>query len=87
MSIPFTQYLLPDGRTRPISIKRDQLTEVKANAILDKGFRFEAEMLLTGDISLTIHDPKNEEDVAIEVCKNGPEVPKAVDKLILEFPL
>lgn len=87
MSIPFIQYLLPDGRRRDISIERDQLTEVKANAILDKGFHFEAEMLRTGDISLTIHDPENEEDVAIEICKNGPEVLKAVDKLILEFPL
>jgi hypothetical protein len=38
-------------------------------------------MLTTGEISLTIAD--DDGDVDIEVVPNGPEVPAAVDRLIL----
>lgn len=86
MDIPFTQYLLPDGRRTILCIEKYGEIAQKAQEIINKGLRFEAEVLTTGEISLTITDDK-EGDLAIEICRNGPQVPKAVDKLIKEFPL
>lgn len=86
MDIPFTQYLLPNGRRIIRSIEKYGEVAEKAQEIINKGLRFEAEVLATGEISLTITDEK-EGDLAIEICRNGPDVPKAVDTLIKEFPL
>lgn len=84
--IPFTQYLMPNGRRDSVWIERPAAIEAKAQAIIAAGFRFECEMLSDyGTISLTIADPEADEDVAIEVCANGPEVPTAVDRLVTEF--
>lgn len=38
----------------------------------------EAEMLRTGEVSLTISDPKEEMDVDIEVMPNGPDVQRGM---------
>lgn len=84
-SIPFTQYLMPDGRIRQIAIDRPKDICDKALDIIKAGYRFEAEMLRTGEISLTIFCIADEEDVDIEVIPNGPEVPLAVDRLITRF--
>lgn len=55
---------------------------VKAKALIDRGYVFEAETLLTGTVSLTVADKEAEEDVAIELCDNGPEVVNAIEKLV-----
>lgn len=83
MSIEFTQYLMPDGRQKKIRIDRPQAIETKAREIVARGFRFEAEMLTTGEISLTISD--GECDLDIEVIDNGPEIPCAVDRMVERF--
>ncbi len=83
MSIEFTQYLMPDGAQKKIHIARPEAIETKAREIMSKGFRFEAEMLTTGEISLTISD--GEEDLDIEVVSNGPDVPVAVDRMVERF--
>lgn len=83
--IPFTQYLRPDGRQRPMTIVRPGPITEKAEAIIAAGYRFEIEELMHGKISMTIFDPVDEEDVAIEVCANGPPVLEHVDKMILGF--
>lgn len=80
--IPFTQYLLPDGRKKSVSIERPDEIETRARRLIDAGYRFECEVLTTGDISLTVVDPYDEGDIAIEVVSNGPEVPVAVDRLV-----
>lgn len=80
--IPFTQYLRPDGRQHPIEIERPKDIEEMARRMLLYGWRFEVEELSTGDVSLTVHDPRAEEDVAIEVVPNGPGVLEAVDRLV-----
>lgn len=82
MSIKFTQYLLPDGRQKQITVDRPDEIEKMADSIISRGLRFEAEMLTTGAISLTVHDPKEEDDIDIEVVANGPEVPVAIDRMI-----
>lgn len=78
--IPFTQYLRPHGRPREIQIERPLEIEQRAQDLIKRGVRFEAEQLTTGEVSLTAH--YNDEDIAIEICENGPEVPPAVDRLV-----
>lgn len=79
-SVPFTQYLLPNGRTKQVAFGVTGETAVKARSILDKGCKFEAEMLPTGMVSLSVSD--GEQDIAIEVTPNGPEIPEAVVRLV-----
>jgi hypothetical protein len=86
-NIWFTQYLRPDGRKKLVKIERPDNVVAVADKIISHGFKFECEELATSDISLTIADPQQGEDVAIEVCPNGPDVAATVDKLILGFNL
>jgi hypothetical protein len=81
-AIQFTQYKRPNGRAVPVWIERPAEIAAKADAIIARGLRFECEHLTTGDVSLTITDP-DEGDIDIEVVANGPDVPLAVDRLIL----
>ena len=69
--IPVTQYVLPHGRRRQeyFVTSSDALMQ-KAQAILDHGWRFEAEVLTTGDVSVTV--TSDERDVDIEVFPNEP---------------
>lgn len=80
--IPFTQYLLPDGRKRAIWMKCEKAIEDMAAKIIGLGYRLEAEILTTSEISLTVFCLESEEDICIEICANGPPVPIAVEKLV-----
>ena len=86
-SVPFTQYLRPDGRPIPVWIDRPDHIAERAREIIAAGFQFEIEILMTGDVSMTIHNVEDGEDVAIEVCANGPDVVLAVDRLVKNFTL
>ena len=85
--IAFTQFLMPDGRQVPTTIMRPEAVAAIAEAVVRAGGRFEIEMLSTGEISMTVEHPDFEADdrgpVAIECCANGPDVPAAVDRLIV----
>jgi hypothetical protein len=81
MSIPFTQFLMPTGRPKRIEIDRPLATEILAAQLIADGYRFECEILSTGQVSLTCEDD-DDETLAIEVCSNGPDVPLAVDRLV-----
>ena len=83
MSIAFTQYLRPDGRKRSVTTERPEPIEALARRIVDAGYAFECEELMTGDVSLTITN--DEGDADIELVANGPDVPAAVDRLIERF--
>lgn len=87
MSIPFTQYLMPDGRTQVVTVDRPPEIEQLARRLILLGLRFEMEMLSDyRTVSLTLCDPTGDEgepkDVDIELCKNGPGIPDAIDRLI-----
>jgi len=82
MSIPFTQYLLPDGRQKPIEIDIDAETEKKAQALIAQGCHFDAEILRTGAVSFTCE--RGDKLISIEISFNGPEVEQAVVKLVNE---
>lgn len=84
IEIPFTQYLRPDGRKRAVSIERPAEVVEVAHRLITAGYRFECEELATGHVSLTVVDPHDEGDIAIQVVPNGPEVPNAVDRLIAD---
>jgi len=82
-AINFTQYLRPDGRREIVSIDRPTEIVELAGVIAAAGFRFECEVLTTGDCSFTISD--DYQDYDIRLCPNGPRVPDTVDELIREF--
>lgn len=83
--IPFTQYLLPNGRSKDVYIERDEAVCRKADEIIQAGHRFEIEVLTTGHVSATIHNIEDEEDVDIIVVKNGPGVGTAIDEMVNRF--
>jgi hypothetical protein len=83
MTIPFTQYLRPDGRKRAVEIDRSPEIEAMANEFLAEGGYFECEELRTGHASLTACHPDSDE-VAIELVMNGPGVPEAIDRLVIK---
>ena len=85
MSISFTQYLRPNGRKVSVQTDLDPETEAKAHKLIAAGYAFEIEELRTGQVSATIVHPDKDYDCAITVCKNGPDVPVAITKMIKEF--
>jgi len=85
MAIPFTQYCLPDGKQKAVEIHLSKEIENKAHKLIEKGYRFEVELLCTEQVSATIVHPSDEYDAAITICNNGPDVPKAISKMIAEF--
>jgi hypothetical protein len=82
MSIEFTQYLRPDGRRTLTEIDRPPKIEALARQIVERGGRFESEHLTTGHASFTV--AYMGDDIAIRVCQNGPDVPAAVDQLVID---
>lgn len=86
-TVPFTQYLRPNGRQRPVSIERTTEVATLAMKVRDAGFRFDIEELMTGHVSMTVESntPDAHGDyptIAHEICANGPDVHRAVDRLI-----
>ena len=82
--IEFTQFFMPDGRTKPTTITRPDAIGEYADRLIAAGCRLEIEMLTTGQISMTVE--KDDEDgeidlLAQKVCNNGPEVIENVDEL------
>lgn len=85
MAIPFTQFMMPDGRRVPVTIDRPADIESKARDLIDQGYVFEIEMLMTGKISMEIiKHGKEDEVLAGELCDNGPAVPAAVDRMVCD---
>jgi hypothetical protein len=82
MTIPFTQYLRPDGRQRPVWIERPAEIVALADQLRQAGYHFDIEELTTGAISMTVETTGDDEPLAHELCPNGPAVPDAVDRLI-----
>jgi hypothetical protein len=81
--IPFTQYLLPNGRRKSVSIEMDDAVSAFADALIAKGYRFEIELLSNLDtVSMTVVDPSDSGDIAMVLCENGPAIPSAVAKLV-----
>lgn len=80
MTIPFTQFLMPNGRQVSVTIERPDSLAPLVSELLERKVRFEIEMLSTGLISMEAM--RDEESLAAEICPNGPEVLLAVDRMI-----
>ena len=80
MSIPFTQYTLPDGRKSKVVIDMPANIEKIAHALIERGCHFDVEMLSTGLISMTCE--KDGDLLAIEVCLNNEKVVAGVENII-----
>ncbi len=86
IGIPFTQYLRPDGRQKPVNIEMPDDIEELAFRFIARGGWFEVEHLSTGHASLTACQIVDGEpdDIAIRVVENGPAVVPAVAALVRE---
>ena len=88
MSIPFTQYLRPDGRKKDVLVDMDPKVEKVAHLIMKKDGYFECEELANGTVVLYCYMNKGQDQdknlAAMKLCPNGPEIPKAVEELIYE---
>lgn len=80
MSIPFTQFHRPNGRPEAVSIDRPADVEAKAREVIARGWKFECEVLTTGHVHLDVCNA--DEQLASEICDNGPAVEGAVDRLV-----
>lgn len=81
--VQFIQYFRPNGKPKPATIDRPREVFRKAVAIIEAGYRLEAEVLIGGLVSLTVGN--DEGDYAAEIHFNGPGLEDAVDRLILGF--
>lgn len=81
-TIPFTQFLLPDGRKAPLTVDCSVEVASVAESVIADGYEFQIEILTTREVSMTCFDPQEEEDIAIEVCPNGPGIEEAVGRLV-----
>lgn len=85
--IAWTQYLLPDGRRTSFTMEVPADVADKAARLEKAGLFLEAEVLRTGEVSLTIADREEEVDADIRVVPNGPAVTEAALDLIRRFDL
>jgi hypothetical protein len=84
MAIPFTQYLLPDGRRKETGLDRPADIEALAELFIAAGGKYECEVLTTGAVSLTacmVVDGEMQ-DVEIAISKNDESILDAVDNIV-----
>ena len=84
MLIPFTQFLMPDGRKQYATIERSEAIGELAKLIIAFGCAFEIELLSTGDVSMEVvtATPDLDAPLANYICPNGPQVPEKIDELV-----
>lgn len=87
-AIQFTQYVMPHGHPRRVTIDRPIPVVDQARKLIEIGCRLEAEVLTTGEVSFTVEremDNNGPTDfLASEIVPNGPGVAEAVDRLIAD---
>ncbi len=78
MTIPFTQYHLPNGRRTQEEFETDSVAiDRLAQKVIEAGGKFEMEILTTGEVSFTcaarVPDGDGgtyEADIAMSLCRN-----------------
>lgn len=85
MEIQLTQYLLPDGRQRKVSIEVPDSLAPILKKISKAGLTIEAEILTTTEVSFTLACHKYAADYDILICTNGPGTRESLVKLIERF--
>lgn len=83
--IPFTEFVRPLGRRKEILLPCSKEAEALAKELLKAGFRFEAELLTTREISLTVSTIEKDYDIEVFWPKQGAgleQITEAVSALI-----
>lgn len=75
-----TQYMRPNGTQKPFNIELPKELEAAYDEMRAAGCRFEAEVLMTSEVSVTVSN--GEMDVDIQIIPNGPKVPEALCKML-----
>ncbi len=82
----FTEYVLPNGLTRPYDVSLTAKYEVRAAEAIAHGVVFECEILTTGIVSFTAELYNDEiedfDTLAHELVRNGPDVRGAVYRVV-----
>ena len=91
-SIPFTEFVLPNGRKRAIKMPCSEEIATMGKALIDNGFWFECETLSQGHISLTVcglfrNGEGDDEpcDYDIEIAHSMPTRGDALETLVRRF--
>ena len=74
------QFMRPSGRQNPTSTMLSDEVLPIYREMQAAGCRFEAEVLRTGQVSVTISDDEADRD--IEIVANGPGVQDAMEKML-----
>ncbi len=83
-AIPFTQFLLPNGRQIPTTIDVDDESFAKYQEAQKLGFRMTSEILRTGAVSMCIED-RNLGDYDMTLCTNGQDVHIKLKEMLMRF--
>lgn len=81
--IPFTEYVLPNGRKRALTFQTESREVFDASRkIIDAGLRFEVERLRNGSVSATITGQNA--DVAFALIHDDKDVQSRVERMIMD---
>ena len=78
--VEVVQFLRPDGRRHLCTTTLNYDLHAEYAAMQIQGWRFEAEVLTTGEVSLTI--TSEDQDEVITIVPNGPTVPEALARML-----
>ncbi len=84
MTVPvtFTQFLRPDGRRQSITIDMPDDVGPLVAELTAAGWKLEIEVLREGSVHADVCN--SEEQLAVVVVPNGPEVPGAIETMLRE---
>lgn len=80
MIVKVTQYMRPDGRKRPMTMKLDASLLPLYEEMLAAGFRFSVEVLGNGVVSVCIENDEYDADCALS--PNGPEIVEKMEAML-----
>lgn len=87
MIVKAIEYVPPNGKRVEMEIEVPDRFEETYEQIRTAGANLAGELLSNGMVSLTIEDRLVEDDFDCELVANGPEVPKAMERLLERFKL
>jgi hypothetical protein len=82
MIVEVTQYMRPDGRKVKMLTPIHDSFQAPYDVIKMRGWRIAAEVLTDGMVSVAVED--DEQDLANEIVENGPEIPRAIERVLAE---
>jgi hypothetical protein len=84
--LEYTQFMRPDGRQVKKAFEGVPIGLLAFwEAIQKAGLRLEVEMLVSGEVNVTLADKDAVEDYDGFVCPNGPRVPRGIAEMFRRF--